>query len=511
MPRDDSGPSAAPVLGADGKAPLKRGDACLYCRKRRIRCSAEKPSCQHCTKLKRECVYDTGKPVSRVKQLEEKVAELEGYLKAGSGGSVLHALSQAPGPSVQAGGGINGNFGTGPQPHPHPPPLQHHSSSETSTSSAPASNNNNNSDSNGYPTGSAAATYGMSGTGMGNGYDAGPSQPVQGQGVMSFESFAFSGSTFGPTLAQTPIFGQSQGQSQGSTQYLQQQDSFASMGNMYGPTMGSSRVDPLAVEGFDFTTLDPSFMALINSLGATSTGGMEDISQQQQEQSFSGMGSTISGGMNGIGGRATGMELDNTYASGLTPFLDPTNGQGLGSAVPPPTSTTAPTVPSMSTLPSLSSSASPSSNYSGPPTYANGPARAQPFSIQPSTPGERVSYHAFVSSISDPNDETARDPLGNDVTQNASPHVRDTPFGGAAAATGPASSPSNGSAGSASRTGAAANGQPRPGDEKRMGNGWKSWIDEPAVPAELQGGDARGLVGGWFDPTDLPRVARDHL
>ena len=62
-----------------GKATLKRGDACLYCRKRRIKCSAEKPSCSQCNG-KRDCTYDNGKPVSRVRQLEDKVAQLESML-----------------------------------------------------------------------------------------------------------------------------------------------------------------------------------------------------------------------------------------------------------------------------------------------------------------------------------------------------------------------------------------------------------------------------------------------
>jgi hypothetical protein len=328
---------------------------------------------------------------------------------------------------------------------------------------------------------------------------------------MSFGSFAFSGSTFGPTLAPSQVFEQNQGQAQRSTQYQQQQDVFASMGSVYNPTMGSSRVDPAAVEEFDFTTLDPSFMDLINSLGATSTGSMEDISQTQppqqlQQQLFSGMDAAAGGGMDGIGvGRGVGMDLDSTYSSGLTPFIDPTNGQGFGTAAPP-SSTSAPTMPSLSTLPSLSNSVSPSSNSSGPATFASGLGPAQPFSIQPATPGERVSYHAFVTSITDQTDETTQEPPANDVAQNVSPHVRESLFGSAAAATGATPNDS-----STSRVGALANGQPRPGEEGRFGKGWKSWIDEPAVPPELQGGDAKGLVGGWFDPTDLPRVARDHL
>ncbi|WVQ77553.1 hypothetical protein IAR50_007241 [Cryptococcus sp. DSM 104548] len=65
--------------------PLKRGDACLYCRKRRIRCSSQKPACHHCLKSGRECVYDIKKPTSRVQQLEDKVAQLETLLRGNEG------------------------------------------------------------------------------------------------------------------------------------------------------------------------------------------------------------------------------------------------------------------------------------------------------------------------------------------------------------------------------------------------------------------------------------------
>ncbi|TIC01185.1 hypothetical protein E3Q18_00784 [Wallemia mellicola] len=38
---------------------LKRGQACLSCRKLKLRCSADKPTCRHCYKTRRECVYDS--------------------------------------------------------------------------------------------------------------------------------------------------------------------------------------------------------------------------------------------------------------------------------------------------------------------------------------------------------------------------------------------------------------------------------------------------------------------
>lgn len=41
-------------------APLKRGNACLFCRKRKLKCDAERPRCKQCGRLNAqgECVYD---------------------------------------------------------------------------------------------------------------------------------------------------------------------------------------------------------------------------------------------------------------------------------------------------------------------------------------------------------------------------------------------------------------------------------------------------------------------
>ncbi|KAI5455445.1 hypothetical protein NCC49_000255 [Naganishia albida] len=63
-------------FGKTVKPPLKRGDACLFCRKRKLRCDAAKPSCNQCTRAKKEvCEYDQGKPKSRVKILEAKIGK----------------------------------------------------------------------------------------------------------------------------------------------------------------------------------------------------------------------------------------------------------------------------------------------------------------------------------------------------------------------------------------------------------------------------------------------------
>nr|XP_031862424.1 uncharacterized protein CI109_001921 [Kwoniella shandongensis]KAA5529496.1 hypothetical protein CI109_001921 [Kwoniella shandongensis] len=57
--------------------PLRRGDACLMCRAKKLKCSARKPVCDQCAKRKDRCVYDAVRPASRVEKLERKLAEME--------------------------------------------------------------------------------------------------------------------------------------------------------------------------------------------------------------------------------------------------------------------------------------------------------------------------------------------------------------------------------------------------------------------------------------------------
>ncbi|ODN80430.1 hypothetical protein, variant [Cryptococcus amylolentus CBS 6039] len=50
----------------------------MSCRKRRIRCGAEKPTCASCARLNKECVYDSGQTTSSIQRLK---AELEAELQ----------------------------------------------------------------------------------------------------------------------------------------------------------------------------------------------------------------------------------------------------------------------------------------------------------------------------------------------------------------------------------------------------------------------------------------------
>jgi hypothetical protein len=56
---------------------LARGGACDFCKRRKLKCSAEIPSCAACLRSGKECVYSQKRQRSRVKLLEDKLVELE--------------------------------------------------------------------------------------------------------------------------------------------------------------------------------------------------------------------------------------------------------------------------------------------------------------------------------------------------------------------------------------------------------------------------------------------------
>ncbi|OCF60390.1 hypothetical protein L486_00023 [Kwoniella mangroviensis CBS 10435] len=56
---------------------LARGGACEYCKKRKLKCSAEVPSCSNCKKINKECVYSQKKQRSKIRVLEDRLQELE--------------------------------------------------------------------------------------------------------------------------------------------------------------------------------------------------------------------------------------------------------------------------------------------------------------------------------------------------------------------------------------------------------------------------------------------------
>ncbi|WWC92908.1 uncharacterized protein L201_007870 [Kwoniella dendrophila CBS 6074] len=270
MPKEDVQHSHA--------APLKRGDACLYCRKRRIKCSADKPTCANCQKSNRECIYDSGKPVSRVKQLEEKVAQLETLL-SGSIAPPIPATS-----SSNNGNGENSNtesrresqssaFTTNIPTH---PPLNHHSSSQSSGISSSQNyssidpspqipqNLNSNSNMNAVLPESSSTSYGY--TVNTESFDIDmyetmlTTQPEESNlNFGNFPSFGgafFSGNSNGSaqTGATPNFFGMNNPQAN----------------NPAGIGMGGMGNNVPAIESlFDFNMLDPNYMNMLNSFEST--------------------------------------------------------------------------------------------------------------------------------------------------------------------------------------------------------------------------------------------------
>jgi len=396
MPKDDNSPA---VNGE--KAPLKRGDACLYCRRRRIRCSANKPQCQNCHKLNRQCEYDTGKPVSRVKQLEEKVAELEGMLK------------------------------TGPD---SPPSSIHQAWSYTTSDSSTSRRDLNQSNGNG--------------NGNGNGFIDMPidvnmpdsfSSPSGGGGVGNFGNFFpnFGSSMFGgPPSNHQPA----------------------------PPPTAPTEQKPEDL--FDFSTLDPSFMNLVNSFQNTSTGVPDNIQPTlpPQDNDFDAM--------------------LNCGSTGLTPFIDAN--MGGPPSVPPPSGSDY-----------TSPNSAPSQFLPSPPSQSKGPS--------PSS--SNIAYQAYVSDLSDLTEKKANNGLsatgfsfdGADAsTQNVIGVSGDHPsaMGQYQHKVGVSGPMDGGLSGNHVDFDPSISG-PGMGNKRKKGNG----ADTPGME----------MVGGWFDAADLPRVARNHL
>ncbi|RXK40913.1 hypothetical protein M231_01761 [Tremella mesenterica] len=80
----------SPVVGtadlhphASGSGPsLKRGMACGFCRRRKLRCSGTRPLCSNCQKYNKQCEYGPASKVAKVRDLEHKIAELSEYIQS---------------------------------------------------------------------------------------------------------------------------------------------------------------------------------------------------------------------------------------------------------------------------------------------------------------------------------------------------------------------------------------------------------------------------------------------
>ena len=74
---DVNSPATQKRKGTSRANMLARGAACEFCKKRKLRCSADLPTCAACLKSGRVCVYSQKKQKSRVRTLEDRLMELE--------------------------------------------------------------------------------------------------------------------------------------------------------------------------------------------------------------------------------------------------------------------------------------------------------------------------------------------------------------------------------------------------------------------------------------------------
>lgn len=99
---------------------LARGGACEFCKRRKLKCSAELPACANCVKSGKECVYAQKKQRSRVKVLEDRLQELEKRLEqgqappgngAGAAGAGAGEVASSAYTASSSGGGNELSFG----------------------------------------------------------------------------------------------------------------------------------------------------------------------------------------------------------------------------------------------------------------------------------------------------------------------------------------------------------------------------------------------------------------
>ncbi|WVF69634.1 hypothetical protein IAT40_004413 [Kwoniella sp. CBS 6097] len=92
-----SGPTGLPSVEhiAPSGTSLRRGMACKFCRRRKLRCSGERPACSSCVKYKQECEYQPPVKAQRVQGSESRISNLPDYTQNGTS-SIPPAFSSQP-------------------------------------------------------------------------------------------------------------------------------------------------------------------------------------------------------------------------------------------------------------------------------------------------------------------------------------------------------------------------------------------------------------------------------
>ena len=549
MPKDDSHSSRAAadnggaedepnVSGQKDKVPLKRGDACLYCRKRRIRCSAHKPTCEHCKKLGRDCVYDTGKPVSRVKQLEDKVAELQEMLvrQAGAGpalgkGPIIGmGQGQAHGQtgrgeregsgSGESSGNGNGMGGGGQgerpptQPLPQgvssgssegftsstafsypggvPPPQTSGDSSSTGGARSMSGLNSTNPFAFSYMDGmnpAASATHGANTS----------SRPPETSSSRSTTFGTFKSTTDTSAMFRSPDLQDTQmyhGRGAGlSAAGVSNPYAFSQVESEFPVNMAAMAQTPRPQVGFDFGTLDPSFMSLVSQFGAASTA---DASQQQQQQQATSTGQGQQqtemdfNMMMGMAGHGTGA------GTGMTPN---TSGDGGAGSFPSPN-----TLAMMDTPALLDAFTRANEGFFEGHSAGAGPSGLASVAAQALSGNQAhgAVQALFLDGNGNGNESGSRS--GGDMSMSSTPRQgprSDSGSGTSGAGPSPASHPSNGSANS-NLQGGQQRGQGQTRVDPRAASVSEFGLDEPSLPPTGAAADAQiQTVGVHLPGQDL--------
>lgn len=511
----------------------------------------------------RECVYDTGKPVSKVKQLEEKVAELQEMLmlqnqglartggKEGSGNGNGNGQGQNQGqmrpPPVPVQGGTNGGSnGSGEIPLQGQTPVVHDSLASLTTFSL----TNNGSASSGLPFAATSASGfpAMSGSSLDQQLPSNLSSDLPSQSYI----YTRSGEAIS-TADNVRFHGASPNQ----------QDPFSFSISSIPVNPGAMAQAPKAPIQFDFATLDPSFMSLVNQFGAASTSDPSGstVGQQQQDQQGRGdanMAFDMEFATNNFPSPNTLNMMDtpaifeaftnanNGFFAG-SPMINaqPTTGnqQSFGQAMG-----TAGSGTDASFLPLqgngmlgtglegiISGTADPSPLYQqSDPYQQQGNGSRQGSGSLGSTPNDRdpraatvsetddfglgsssVPASAFGASASAQVGTTGAHLPGQDLVDGSSPiwrrdPVRPTTGTTSSSARGSVSGPGKSSNiavnihsahGYTPRSTGSTSGQTSRSAGMYVSDAWKKNPEMEGLP----------LVGGWFDAADLPAVARDHL
>ncbi|PMD17478.1 fungal-specific transcription factor [Hyaloscypha hepaticicola] len=102
--------------GGDNTVPKPKRIACIICRKRKLKCNGDKPSCSTCTRLGHSCAYDevrrkSGPKRGYVKALEERLKQVETLLKTQD--PAVTAAEVTPTTFTAGQGGVSGiNLGS---------------------------------------------------------------------------------------------------------------------------------------------------------------------------------------------------------------------------------------------------------------------------------------------------------------------------------------------------------------------------------------------------------------